>query len=205
LRHTLVINRKDRMKALIIIDMQKASFADAERYDASGVVRRINDLAERLRQNGSKVIFIQHDGNEADGHKAYTEGWEILDELVKKEDDLLVRKTSCDSFYETRLESTLKDFQIQELIVAGCATDFCVDTTIRSALSKDFSVTIPRGCHTTADRPHLKALEVIDHHEWVWNDLITPNSKIRVLPFEDVVKEALLNHAIHSTETSSAE
>tara|TARA_B110000037_G_scaffold220039_1_gene286689 strand:- start:321 stop:869 length:549 start_codon:yes stop_codon:yes gene_type:complete len=180
------------MKALLIIDMQKASFAEAERYDASGVVRRINDLSERMREGGGQVIFIQHDGCDADGHKAHTEGWEILDELVKKEEDLLVRKTSCDSFYETGLELILNDLKIKELIVTGCATDFCVDTTIRTSLSKDFSVTIPRRCHTTADRPHLKAIEVIEHHEWVWKDLIAPNSRIRVLPFEEVVKESVL-------------
>jgi len=122
------------MKALLIIDMQKASFTQTERHDVEGVVHRINELASRLRKTGNRVIFVQHDGNETDGHEAHTEGWEILDELVKEKDDLLVRKTSCDSFYNTRLESILKDLEVCELIVTGCATDFCVDTTIRSSL-----------------------------------------------------------------------
>jgi len=177
------------MKALLIIDMQKASFAQSERYDSKGVVDRINELARKLRLSGEPIIFVQHDGNNTDGHEAHTEGWEILDELEKEKSDLVVRKTSCDSFYKTRLETILKDHQVHDLIITGCATDFCVDTTIRSALSKGLSVTIPQGCHTTADRPHLKATEVINHHEWIWRDLISPDSKIRVLTIAETIKK----------------
>ena len=64
--------------------MQKASFAQSERYDSKGVVDRINELARKLRISGEPIIFVQHDGNDTDGHEAHTEGWEILDELVKE-------------------------------------------------------------------------------------------------------------------------
>ncbi len=190
------------MKALLVIDMQKASFAQTERYDAEGVVSRINGLAAELRKNGHKVIFVQHDGSESDGHQAHSQGWEILDELVKEKEDLVVRKSSCDSFYKTQLETILMDLKVKELIITGCATDFCIDTTIRSSLSKDFFVTIPQGCHTTGDRPHLKAAKVIAHHEWVWRDLIFPNSGIRVLPFDHVVKETILDQTLDKIGTS---
>ncbi len=169
--------------------MQKASFAQTERYDPKGVVDRINELASRFRKTGGAVVFVQHDGNSTDGHEAHTESWEILDELVREKDDWVVRKTSCDSFYKTRLELILRDLDVHELIITGCATDFCIDTTIRSSLSKGLSVTIPQGCHTTADRPYLKATEVIKHHEWVWKDLICPDSEIRVQTFEDTIKQ----------------
>lgn len=179
------------MKALLIIDMQKASFSQCRRFDKDKVIERINGLSETFRKKSLPVVFIQHSGTEADGHKAHSEGWEILDELTQAQSDEIVQKTNCDSFYKTPLETFLKNNGVHEILISGCATDFCVDTTIRSAISKDFSITIPQGCHTTADRPHIEAQTVIKHHESIWADLITPNSKIRVQAYAETIKELL--------------
>ena len=62
------------------------------------------------------------------------------------------------------------------LIITGCATDFCVDTTIRAAASRNFEVVVVEDGHTTADRPHVDALSVMRHHNWVWENLIHPRS-----------------------------
>ena len=73
------------------------------------------------------------------------------------------------------------------LLVTGCATDFCVDTTIRAAASLDYDVVVVEDGHTTADRPHVDALSVMRHHNWVWQNLIHPRTQIRVIPAGDVV------------------
>jgi len=46
-------------------------------------------------------------------------------------------KEACDAFYKTDLSRILQDHDTRELIVTGCATDFCVDTTVRAAASRD--------------------------------------------------------------------
>ena len=181
------------MDALLIIDMQKTSFEEIERYDAKGVVQRINDLAASARRYGDMVIFIQHDGTEQDGHKPFTRGWEILDELVQKNSDLVVRKSTCDSFYQTSLESALRELGAKRLIITGCATDFCVDTAIRSALSKDFSLLVPEDAHTTANRPHLTAAQVIEHHNWVWKNLLPNEQEIPVIPAANIYQHKELS------------
>jgi nicotinamidase-related amidase len=66
------------------------------------------------------------------------------------------------------------------VIVTGWATDSCVDSTIRSAISNDHHVVIVSDGHTVSDRPHLDAAAVIAHHHWVWSDLIT-NRSVRIL------------------------
>ena len=38
------------------------------------------------------------------------------------------------------------------LLVTGCATDFCVDTTVRVAASRDYEIVVVADGHTTADR-----------------------------------------------------
>ena len=176
------------MDVFLIIDMQKASFSNAERYDADGVVNRINQLSSYIRNNGGTVIFIQHDGTPEDGHVPFTSGWEILPSLSRDESDRIVRKTICDAFYKTDLYRVLNELKVDRLIISGCATDFCVDTTVRAAVSLDYHVIVAADCHTTADRPHLTAEQVIRHHNWVWSELLVPEKKVEVLSLETLLK-----------------
>ncbi|MNI95871.1 Peroxyureidoacrylate/ureidoacrylate amidohydrolase RutB [compost metagenome] len=77
-------------------------------------------------------------------------------------------KTKCDSFFKTNLEEVLKEKGIEKLTIVGMQTEFCVDTTIRAAFSKEYKNTFVRGCHTTFDTEVLKAEDIIKHHERTW-------------------------------------
>ena len=175
-------------KALLIIDMQKGSFTSATpRYDAAGVVKRINVLAKKCRKKGFPVIFIQHDGTKENVFIPNTEEWKLLEELHTDPRDLYVSKTANDIFYETDLNKILKKLGIEELFITGCATDFCVESTVQSALAKDFHLTIVKNGHTTADRPHLSAWQVIEHYNWIWQNMISTKGNIKVVAFEDII------------------
>lgn len=169
------------METLLIIDMQQGLFDSADRFDAGGVVQRINELSGQIRSSGGNVIFIQHDGTSGDPIEQGSPGWEILQELERDSEDKIIRKTACDAFYRTGLDNHLKKQGTGRLIITGCATDFCVDTTVRSAASLDYEIVAISDAHTTADRPHLKAESIIRHHNWVWENLILPDSRIRVV------------------------
>jgi len=123
---------------LLVIDMQVGLFEeDAPRHNAEGVVRRINALGRVVRQAGGLVIFIQHAGPRGDTLEPGTDGWRLLASLEQEVGDLVVSKEACDAFYKTDLSRILQDHDTRELIVTGCATDFCVDTTVRAAASRD--------------------------------------------------------------------
>jgi nicotinamidase-related amidase len=174
--------------ALLVIDMQAGLFgADTPRHDAEGVVERINALARAVRCEGGSVIFVQHDGPPGDVFEPGREGWEMLPSLEREEGDLVVHKSACDAFYRTDLAETLRKHGATRLIVTGCATDFCVDTTVRAAASRDYDVVVVEDGHTTADRPHVDAVSVIRHHNWVWQNLIHPRLRIQVTPTEAVI------------------
>jgi len=66
--------------------------------------------------------------------------------------------------------------QASRVILVGWATDFCVDGTVRGAVSRGFNVVVASDCHTLDDRPHMRARDVIAHHNWVWKNLITQGS-----------------------------
>ena len=175
-------------KALLIIDMQKGSFtAKTPRFDTEGVVSRINILSEQFRNSNSPVIFIQHDGSSMNEFIPNTTEWELLDEIKVKKSDIFIDKYANDVFYNSLLLSRIKELNIDDLYITGCATDFCVESTIQSALTKDFNIVVVKDCHTTGDRPHLKAEQVIEHYNWVWSNMIPTKGKIEVLSFEEVL------------------
>ncbi len=174
------------MKALLIIDMQKTSFTpNTPRFDSEGVIQRINQLSNKFRLAGDKVIFIQHDGTKEGFCKPNTLEWEILSSLDIKSDDLIISKTANDSFYKTTLKEDLTNLGINELIITGCATDFCVDSTIKSALVNDFNIIVIKDGHTTADRPNLNAKQVIDHYNWIWSEMTPTKGRIKVIDFDN--------------------
>ena len=177
------------MKALLIIDMQIGSFKPYTlRYDTLGVIERINTLSDYFRMNSDKVVFIQHDGTKENSFLPDTKDWQILPELTRHSSDIFISKTANDAFYNTDLHAILTKHNIRELFVTGCATDFCVDTTIKSAVSKDYRVTVIKDGHTTADRPHLTAPAVIQYYNWLWADMTPTISKIQVLETNEFLK-----------------
>ena len=177
------------MKALLIIDMQKTSFVPATpRFDSDAVIKRINRLSHKFRQDGDKVIFVQHDGTKERYCIPGTDDWEILPSLDMKSSDLIISKTANDSFYRTTLKDELSKSGINELIITGCATDFCVDSTIKSALINDFNIIVIKDGHTTADRPTLKAKQVIEHYNWIWSEMTPTKGNIKVMDFETYMK-----------------
>ncbi len=171
--------------ALLVIDMQVGLFeGKTPRHDAEGTIQRIKQVAEAVRSTGGIVIFIQH---EDDGMRKGTEPWKLLPALERSDADLVVEKQACDSFYRTELSSLLDLHGIKQLIITGCATDFCVDTTVRAAASRDYKVVVIKDGHTTKDRPHLDAATIITHHNFLWQYLILPDGEVEVLPASEVI------------------
>lgn len=181
-----MINRK----AFLVIDMQKGSFTElTPRYDTAGVIYRINLIAKAFRANSLPVFLIQHNGTTAGNFVPYTEEWELLDELHVEAGDNLISKFANDVFYCSDLQSQLEQHSIDELVISGCATDFCVEATIQSALSKDYKITVLEDGHTTGERPLLRAVQVVEHYNWVWENMIPTKGAVVVKPHHLVLEE----------------
>lgn len=161
--------------------MQKGSFTpETPRFDSDRVVQRINELAELFRELKYPVVFIQHDGTGTGAFEKNAADWEILDDLLLGANDLRIDKYANDVFYKSELHLRLKVLNVGELVITGCATDLCVESTIQAALTKDYEITVVEDGHTTAERPHLKAEEVIAHYNWVWRNMIPTKGQTKV-------------------------
>lgn len=175
------------MEALLIIDMQVGLFTDTPRFDAKSVINRINRLSRHFRDQGKPVVFIRHDGSKENFLIHGSPDWEVLPDLIQDKKDKWIEKTANDAFYKTSLNDCLKQNRVSTLYITGCATDFCVNATLHSALVKDYDIIVVKDAHTTADRPTLPAREIIEFHNWLWENLTPTEGRISVKTTDDIV------------------
>ncbi len=166
--------------ALVVIDVQCGWYlASPGPHDAAGTLARINLLIDRARAAGRPVLFIQH--AEPPEYTPGTAGWELHPALHRRPEDRVIGKSACDAFLGTELDAELRNHGVETLVVCGAATEFCVDTTVRSAASHGFRVVVPADAHATKDRPVLSASQIIAHHNWVWAEFSAPHP-VTVVP-----------------------
>lgn len=53
------------------------------------------------------------------------------------------------------------------------------------------SFNLTQDGHTTEERPHLKAVQVIEHYNWVWKNMIPTKGTVNVRPHQ-VILDGLL-------------
>lgn len=90
---------------------------------------------------------------DADAFKESTWGAEIIDELKPAENDKVVggKCTLC-GFNNTDLAEIIKSAGVKNVVTAGFLTNFCVESTSRTAYDKGYSVTIIKDA-TAATSP----------------------------------------------------
>lgn len=173
--------------ALVVVDVQVGCFYyPPYPHDAAGTICRINQLASRARVAGIPVIYIQHESPPEDGLEHGTPDWALHPDLDRQPEDHVVAKTMCDAFGNTKLKALLDRLQVQRLVFCGYASDFCVDSTVRRAATEGYDVTVAADAHTSKNRPVLKAVDIIAHHNWVWSGFIAP-IPVKVLPAAEIV------------------
>lgn len=172
--------------ALLIIDVQHALCAgEYECFDIENVIQNINHLSATARKNGVPVILIQHESPE-DVLKHGSEGWQLAQSLETSPQDQRVRKTTRDSFYQTNLGKLLPKEDFERLIICGLQTDYCVNATVRQALTLGYDVVLAGDAHSTVDNGSLSAEEIIAEHNADLAHLTGPVARIDVLPTANI-------------------
>jgi len=75
-----------------------------------------------------------------------TWGTEIVGELTPRPGDVVVYKTRFSGFFATELDSILRGLGVTTLIVTGCTTSVCVESTIRDAMFRDYRCVLLSDC-----------------------------------------------------------
>ena len=73
-------------------------------------------------------------------------GHDIVPELYPIDGEPVIDKPGKGAFYQTDLESMLKNRAIKNLLVAGVTTEVCVNTTVREANDRGYRCLVPEDC-----------------------------------------------------------
>jgi nicotinamidase-related amidase len=95
-----------------------------------------------------------------------TPGQEIIAELTPQPGDLLVRKYRSSAFWGTNLDLLLRSNRIETVVVSGCTTEGCVESTARDALFNDYYVVLPEDCVASDDASQHQASLFLMRHRF---------------------------------------
>jgi nicotinamidase-related amidase len=170
--------------AVLVTDVQTKVFDTEPRpFEADEVVKRINHVTALARSVGVPVFLIQH---EVPGYLDFNSaGWQLQKDLVVEKSDIRVRKTTGDSFLRTDLEGKLKSLEINNLIICGYASEFCIDNSTRRAVGLDYTVLLVSDAHTTHEKAHLSANKIREHH----NVTLSMSPTITAVQSKDILIE----------------
>jgi nicotinamidase-related amidase len=163
--------------ALVVIDAQ-TSLIDEGPWEAQFVLDRINRLIAAARTAGAKVVFLRDLRVEPDGS--------IHPRLARQDGDCVIEKRFSDSFLGTNLEEVLTTFGATRIVVCGLQTDYCVDTTSRRAVSVGFDVVLAADAHTTFDHEHLRAEQIVAHHNRILRNFSAGAHRVSVVDSQGV-------------------
>lgn len=155
-------------RALLVLDVLEGIFTlGVELHEEKGFLERVQGLVTWARRLSVPLIFIRHQGPEGSPFSPGAPGGRIHPAVEPLPDEVVLIKSHPDAFQESDLEKVLRRMDAIELLVAGFATEGCVDTTVRSAYALGFRVVLVSDCHTTTDSPVLDAGRIIAHHNHV--------------------------------------
>lgn len=93
-----------------------------------------------------------------------TAGHAFVPDLAPVGDDLVVPKHRSSGFWGTQLDLLLRSNGVRSLVVAGCTTEGCVDSTARDAQFNDYYVVVARdGVASDDARQHEAAMLLMEH------------------------------------------
>jgi len=139
--------------ALILIDIQNDYFPKG-RMELSSPIKAAKNAAkilERFRQDNDNIFHVQHISLQegATFFLPNTEGAKINEAVLPSDQETIIIKHRPNSFFNTELESKLKESAVSKLVICGMMTHMCIDATVRAAKDLGFEcILIEDACAT---------------------------------------------------------
>ena len=140
------------MSALLVIDIQRAAFDGARCPPIDSpdrLVRNACALVEAARAGGHAVVFVQHCEGADQPFEEGSEHWLLHESLMPAPGEVRLKKYESSSFAGTELDAELRSKGVEELVLCGLQSEFCVSNTARSALELGYLVRIAQDGHGT--------------------------------------------------------
>jgi nicotinamidase-related amidase len=113
---------------------------------------RMQDGATR-----GQPLFYTEDGSE---------GQQFIPELAPQQGELVVKKHRSSGFWGTNLDLLLRSNAIKTVVVSGCTTEGCVESTARDAMFNDYYVVLAEDCVASDDLEQHEASMLLMRHRF---------------------------------------
>jgi ureidoacrylate peracid hydrolase len=130
-----------RQAGITIVYLKMAYLPDLSDLGAPDSVNRIRHL-----QLGVGQTVHAPDGTASRILIRDTWNTDILAELAPHRGDIVIYKTRFSGFYGTDLDARLRERGIRHLIITGCTTSICVESTVRDAMFRDYICVLLADC-----------------------------------------------------------
>ena len=142
-------------RAVIVVDLQN-EYLPTGNLPLVGIeeaVATASGVIDAARANGEPVIFIRHEGEDANSpiFAPGTANVEIIPAVQPREQEPVIVKHYPNSFRETRLQATLDEQGITDVVVIGAMSHMCIDATARAAADLGYAVTVVEDACATRD------------------------------------------------------
>lgn len=168
--------------ALLVIDMQdefvKPHWTPDWVPEATRQVPRIKRLMDKCRSKNIPVIYTVYSKThnyldrpktgkfmpgrypelDIDFSQFFLEG-KVWHELAPREDEIVIHKSSYGAFFNTPLETILRNLGKDTVIICGTVTNICCGMTARQAYERSFKVIFGSDV-TSSDNPELQEPEL---------------------------------------------
>jgi len=143
--------------------------------DSGAMVLHLQNTAlpGRMSDSPSQIRFNlrMHDAARRDGPPLRytipgTPGHAFAREFTPLPDELVVRKYRSSGFWGTNLDMLLRSNGIKTVVVGGCTTEGCVESTARDAMFNDYYVVIAEDCVASDDRAQHDASMLLMRHRF---------------------------------------
>jgi ureidoacrylate peracid hydrolase len=106
------------------------------------------DSPNRIKHEAMHIGEAVHAPDGTLGRILVRDTWntEIVSELKPHAGDIEIWKARYSGFYQTDLESVLQRLNAKYLVIAGCTTSVCVESTMRDAMFRDYSCILLADC-----------------------------------------------------------
>ena len=151
-----------------------AALLEAARAAGALVVHvQMTTLPGGMSESPAQLRFslrLQRQDSITSGRFRYTEqgdpGRDFVDELAPRDGELVVPKWRSSGFWGTSLDLLLRSNGIETVVVSGCTTEGCVESTARDALFNDYYVVVVEDCVASDDRAQHDASLLLMRHRF---------------------------------------
>jgi nicotinamidase-related amidase len=127
---------------------------------------RMGDSPAQIRFNLRMHEAARRDGPPLRYTVPGTPGYEFAQDFSPLPQELIVRKYRSSGFWGTNLDMLLRSNGVRTVVVGGCTTEGCVESTARDAMFNDYYVVIPEDCVGSDDRAQHEASMLLMRHRF---------------------------------------